>query len=392
MDSNAIWQLIFLGSAAAYWPAGPMLFAGMERLVPDRGKAGIPPVSIIIPARNEERNIPGLLDALVGFDPPPLEIVVVNDRSGDATAELVRLFPRSTETRIRLIESQGPPPGWTGKSYACHLGAGAAKGELLLFLDADVLPSGFPSLLSELYGCYLGALADGGGGALVSVQPFHRMEKPLERFSLFFNLAALAGSRDLSCFGWRQSAGAFGPCMFTGAAVYRATGGHEAIRGEVVDDLALAGLYRKAAYPVRALAGDRRFSFRMYPQGLRQLIEGWTKNMATGAGGAGGPVILLLVLWVTGMVNAVCALVYALAAAGEAWTAAAALVLYLAWAGQIFLVSRKAGSFGPASALLFPLHLLFFTAVFFRSLFSTFVRGSVAWRGRRIPVGRRRRR
>lgn len=228
----------------------------------------------------------------------------------------------------------------------------------LMFLASAAVywPSGFPSLLSELHGRYLAALAAGGSG----VQD--------------------------------GRAGAFGPCMFTGAGVYREMGGHEAIRGDVVDDLALAGLYRKAGYPVRVFLGDRRFSFRMYPGGVRQLIGGWTKNMASGAGGAGGPVILLLVLWVTGMVNAACALVFALAVPWGPWPAAAALLLYFAWAGQLFHVSGKAGNFGPAAALLFPLHLLFFTAVFFRSLFSTFVRGSVGWRGRQIDVGRRLRR
>lgn len=385
MDGYAIWQALFLFSAAAYWPSGVLLFSRMERLVPAGTRASaVPPISVIIPARDEAAALPGLLEALSSLDPPPFEVIVVDDRSADATAELARAGG------ARLVHSDGPPPGWTGKNRACQLGAQAAQGEMLLFLDADVRPGGAAALLSGLYLRWeqlsAGGSAGGTKGALVSVQPFHRMRRPYEKLSLFFNLVAIAGSRDFGVFrkGGRP-AGAFGPCMFTDRESYRACGGHETVRGAVVDDIALARIYREAGFPVRSYIGGSALEFRMYPGGPAQLAEGWTKNMASGAGSAGGAVNLLLVFWVTGMVNAFLLLLSAGRGGAALLTGGAA---FLAWAGQIFFFARRIGSFGPLSALMYPLHLLFFTALFLRSLFLTFVRGSVRWRGREIPIGR----
>ncbi len=396
MENDAIWQVLFFFSAVAYWPAGLLLFSRLETLRPRKGGEVPlpPPVSIIIPARNEERNLSGLLGALESLDPVPLEIIVVDDRSEDRTASVVEeVSGRSGGVAIRLLRSPGAPAGWTGKNFACRTGAVEARGQMLLFLDADVSPVMYPSLLGDLYRRWEEACSDGGReGALVSAQPFHRMERAYERLSLFFNLAALAGSRDFGIFRRRCcSAGAFGPCIFTDLRSYRETGGHEAVAGAIVDDLALAGLYRESGFPVRSFLGDRSISFRMYPDGIGQLVEGWTKNMATGAGSAGGRVLFLMIFWVAGMISAACALVSS-AGSGQPAVAAAAVLLYLAWVVQIRVVSGRTGNFGVTGALLYPVLLLFFTALFFRSLFETFILGSVSWRGRRIPLGKRRKR
>jgi 4,4'-diaponeurosporenoate glycosyltransferase len=377
MELLAIFRSLFLFSALAYWPAGLLLFSRLEKLdspepqKSNKGRAEFPGVSIIIPVRNEAAAIGPLIRALALSDPPPEEIIVVDDRSEDGTADLVR---EAALPLVRLIESDGPSGDWTGKNRACHIGACAASAEFLLFLDADVIPCRDLPLL--LYRRWL----DNGGG-LVSVQPFHRMKKAYEKLSLFFNLVALAGSRDFGIFrGKRDPAGAFGPCLFTSASLYRKAGGHEAIAASVVDDIAMVKNYRRKGFPVRSFTGAGALSFRMYPQGIRQLSEGWTKNMASGAGHAGAAVLILLILWITGMINA-----FLLVLASPGFLSFA---LFIAWAGQIFFIARKAGSFGPLSALLYPLHLLFFVFILFKSMIATHFRGSVTWRGRSIRVGR----
>ena len=107
-------------------------------------RAGMPRVSIIIPARNEAPNLGRLLASLINLDYGSYEVIVVDDDSADATHYIAGEFDAI------LIRSGGPPPGWTGKAYACYLGALAATGDWLLFTDADTEHS--PLSLASIMG------------------------------------------------------------------------------------------------------------------------------------------------------------------------------------------------------------------------------------------------
>ncbi|MEO6121604.1 MAG: glycosyltransferase, partial [Acidimicrobiales bacterium] len=252
---------------------------------------------------------------------------------------------------------------WTGA------GAASADADVLVFLDADTQLD--PGGLSAIVGDHARR------GGLVSVQPFHRTERPYEALSALFNIVPWMGLAAATPTAARRSPpGAFGPCLVTTAEDYRAVGGHEAVRGEVVEDVALAANYRAAGLPVATLAGSGTISFRMYPDGVGQLIEGWTKNIAGGAGASRPAAMALAVLWIAGCISTVTGAAIA--------PGIAAVTVYAAYAAQIAWMLARLGRFPWWTAPAFPVPLAFFLAVFARSLVLTNLRGEVRWRGRTI--------
>lgn len=338
--------------------------------------AARPTVSIVVPARNEERTLPVLLASLQALDPAPHQIIVVDDSSTDATAAVAAAHGA-------LVLAASPPRGWAGKPWACHVGAEAATGTHLLFLDADtwLAPDALARLLAE----------HGARGGLLSVQPHHRTERAYEQLSAFFNVTAMMGTGAFAVAGPPPGVMAFGPCLMTTVADYRAVGGHAAVRGEVIEDVHLARRYRTVGLPVRCLGGGDAVGFRMYPGGPRQLVEGWTKNIASGAGLSPPWALVGTVAWICACVAVALAgvrdaLSWALGDGPAPWVAVAA---WAAVAIELGWMLGRIGTWRVWAAVLFPVPLVAFLAVFFRSLAITLVRGEVTWRSRRLPVGAR---
>ncbi len=335
------------------------------------------PVSVVVPARDEEQSLPGLLDGLRASTLAPAEVLVVDDGSRDRTGEVARA------AGARVLPATEPPPGWTGKAWACQTGADRTTGELLLFLDADTVLA--PDALDGLV-----QLHDEHGG-LVSVQPHHRVGSASEQLSAYFNVVALMSS---DAFTGRPSSRpmAFGPCLLTSRADHALVGGHAAVRGEILDDVRLARAYDRAGLPVTCAVGGRSVWMRSYPGGLRQLLDGWTKNIASGAADAAPGASAATVLWICAhhavAVGALLSLVGA--AVGRDLAAGSAALWAACWvllAAQLRSLLRRAGSFAWWTWLLFPLPLLAFDLVFARSALLTVVRRSVRWRGRPVDVG-----
>ena len=324
-------------------------------------------VTIVIPARNEELSLPNLLADLAVGRPAHSRVVVVDDHSTDRTADLA-----AAHDFVEVVPAPPLPAGWTGKSWACHTGASFATGESLVFLDADVRVR--PGALDAL----LGDLEERGG--LVSVQPWHRTERAYEQLSALFNTIAIMGAATGSP---RRRCGAFGPVLATSIADYERIGGHESVRTEVVEDLAIAARYHEHGLGVHVALGRDEFQFRMYPAGVRQVVEGWTKNFASGASSTGPLRLLAIVVWVTALGSSSVTLIDA--ARGRA-SVGVALVLYTAFAAQLAVLFRRVGRFPITTALAYPGLVVFFVLVFVRSLWRTHVRRSVRWRDRQIEL------
>ena len=352
------------------WATGAWLLWSVARCRPGGGgrAAG---AAVVVPARDEEATLPGLLASLAAQPGPPAEVVVVDDGSTDGTAGVAR------RAGARVVPAGPLPDGWTGKAWACWTGAGATTAATLVFLDADteLEAGGLEAVLAE----------HGRRGGLVSVQPFHVTQRPYERLSAFFNVVAMMGVDAFNPLGRRRPPrGAFGPCLVTARADYEAVGGHQAVRSEVVEDVALAGRYVAAGAPVTCLGGRGTIRFRMYPGGPAQMVEGWSKNFAAGAAATRPVTFLLVSVWLSGCISAAA---YPLGVGGVDRGAAAAL--YAAYAAQLGWMLRRAGRFGGATAAAYPVPLAFFLAVFARSVVLTKVRKQVRWRGRAVPTGRR---
>jgi 4,4'-diaponeurosporenoate glycosyltransferase len=320
-------------------------------------------ISVIVPARDEEAALPALLDGLASQHLVASEIIVVDDGSRDGTAAV------ASTHGVRLLSSDPVPDGWTGKAWALWQGANAARSELLVLLDADVEPT--PALLGSL------ARAHVAHGGLVSVQPFHRMRRWWERASAVFNLVAVmgvgVGSPQRS--ERRRVVAAFGPVVVCRRDLFLAHGDAPRVRSAILDDVELARSVAAADVPVTAYAGGRVVAFRMYDRPGR-LVEGWTKNFASGARAVPPLRLALVIAWVTAC------LVSGGWVLGASLTAA---VFFLAFATQCFVQLRQLGNFGVLSAVLYPLLAVVFVAVFVCSLVVT-LRGEVTWKGRRIRL------
>jgi len=361
--------LVAIGTAAATW-----LIGGLSTPRPARSSASErPAVSVVVPARNESATLPTLFGSLVRLDPGPLEIIVVDDESDDGTADIARAHGA-------VVVTTSPPPGWLGKPWACHVGAEAATGGLLVFLDADtcLAPDALGTLIAE----------HAAHGGLVSVQPYHVTVRPYEELSAYCSAVAMLGSGAFAIAGPSPTAVAFGPCLVTSAGDYERAGGHGAVRAEVLEDIHLARRYQAAGLAVTCLAGGDRIRFRMYPGGLRQLVDGWGKNIAAGASAASPVAVVATVVWVAAhaavAVAAIGGVVGWLAGGGDP-PLVPALCWLLVAVHQRWLLGRI-GSFRWPTAIVFPVPLAAFIVIFARSLFMTGLRRQVTWRGRRIDL------
>lgn len=337
-------------------------------------------VSVVIPARDEADTLPTLLGSLRRLPMLLADIVVVDDGSRDATASV------AASAGAGVADPGAPPPGWTGKAWACHVGARATSGDLLLFLDADTVlaPDALDGLL-ELYDRH---------GGLVSVQPYHGVVRPYEQLSAYFNVMSVMASGAFARRPGKRPM-AFGPCLLTSRAAYAQAGGHATVRGEILDDVELAAAYHRAGLPVRCVIGGQSVRMRSYPGGVRQLADGWTKNFASGASAAPLGATLGAVAWVSAhhavAVGAILALVEAVTGIGATLTHGPAALWALAWVGgswQLRSILRTIGSFRWWSWVLFPVPLLAFDVIFARSAALTVVRRSVRWRGREVDLRR----
>jgi len=333
-------------------------------------------VSIIIPARNEEQNLAILIRSIKRQTLKPVEVIVVDDFSKDATAAVAE-----GEGCVAL-RSANLPEGWAGKPWACWQGAKKAGGNLFVFLDADTFlePDGLSRIVHE-YGEKKG---------LLSVQPFHQMKKGYEKLSAFFNIVAMGGMRAFTIMGDRiKPLGAFGPCMVCSREDYFAVGGHsdERVQGEILESLALGKGFLRANRDVRCYGGKGSISFRMYPAGLPSLIEGFSKGFGTGANALSLGNLLMMVCWIFGCCSVSRHLIQALILGdmGELHWWALLDGLYVL---QIHWMLLRIGSFGFLTALFFQVPLVFFVFVFGWSLIRIFLMKRVPWKGRTVNTSK----
>lgn len=338
------------------WLAGWLLLWRLRPLPAVDGRPTRRPVAVIVPARDEEHSLPHLLGPLVAQLAEGDQLVVVDDHSTDATAHV------ATELGATVVSPPPLPPGWLGKPHACWHGVRQTDASILVFLDADVRPAS--DLLDRL-----AAEVDRYPDSVVSVQPWHHTERPAEQASLLCNVAALMGSGAFTVLGDRvRPSVAFGPVLAVERSRYDAVGGHAdpVIRTMHTEDIGIA----RAVGSARLFTGAPRTSFRMYPDGLRQTVAGWTRSLATGARFTPWWLTLLTLAWIWSL-------------AGGWLTAAAAYPLS---AVQVWVLGRRAGSLHPLTALLYPLAVAVFVVIFVRSALAVLFGRRVRWKQRDVDA------
>jgi chlorobactene glucosyltransferase len=238
-----------------------------------------PLVSIIVPARNEAANLGPLLASLARTTYGRREVIVVDDRSTDGTGDIVRALRERTDGWVKLVDGADLPLGWYGKPWACWQGYRAARGDVLLFTDADTRHE------PDLLGRSIAALEDRKAD-LLTILPEQTLGSFWER-SVMPHMLVMLSSRYRTAHMNRTRnplhVVANGQYIMMPRASYEALGGHERVKHEVVEDLRLAQLTVAEGRKLYVTHAEEFMQTRMY-RSLRGILEGWTKNVAIGAG------------------------------------------------------------------------------------------------------------
>lgn len=326
-------------------------------------------LSVIIPARNEEHNLPKLLESFSASTQQPHEIIVIDDGSTDATAEVARSY------QAKVIQPAPLPADWKGKPWACQEGARQATGDWLLFLDADVWLE--PNALERL------ASLTSDSRHVSSLCPFHQIGSWVEELSAFFNLIMVAGS---NAFGipssTREDSALFGQCLLLSKSTYEQIDGHQRVKDKVLENFHLAQHLKEEGFIPRCFLGKGVLSMRMFSEGLPTLWKSWKKGFTSGATQTSPRILLLISLWLTaGMI-----ILVGLGSLpfGDTSFQVAIAAAYLLFAIQCGWAFRQVGSFSLLNALLFPLSLLFYQVLFFTALIEKKRGIETDWKGRDV--------
>lgn len=337
-------------------------------------------LSIIVPARDEERSIEACVRSLVAQQGVDAEIIVVDDGSTDGTAEILARL-RDEYPTLRVVTGEALPEGWVGKPWACAQGATIARGEWLLFTDADSRHAPLASVstvsfarahradaLSIMTGQELGTLAE------AAILP-----------AILQMIVFASGMLDEINDPLRPDCAlANGQYLLVSRAAYDALGGHAALRAEIVEDLEFARrLKRDGRFRLIVAEGTQLVSVRMY-HSFREIWDGFTKNMYLGARGdvaaiAGG-VAFCAALSIAPPLLALAALRRKEWAAAAEAASATALVVAVAYQGATYVsMPRRLAAFAPFG-------IGMFGAIALNSTRRALSGAGFTWRGRRYPA------
>jgi len=365
-------------------PAGYALFLALlvyryatrrPRLADHPPQTAGPLASVIVPARNEAVNIERCVRSILATEYRPFEVIVVDDRSSDATPEIVERLVRSVEGegRVRLVRGRELPDGWFGKPWAIVQGYRVARGDLLLFTDADtwhhseLLPRTVALLTAERVDLV----------SVVSRQEVVTFWERLVQPHVLLALASRVGDvRRVNRTRIAWDAIASGAYILTTRRAYDAVGTHESVKGSVAEDVALAQAYVRHHLDIFLTHAKQFMSVRMY-RSLAEIVEGWSKNLALGAPLMFPPLPFVrraapYLMWLPALCWVLPPMLWAVY--GWSWAAATTLVALVIW-----IALYRAEGAPVRYALLYPLGAAMVAYIMIRSAW----RGEkVQWRGR----------
>jgi chlorobactene glucosyltransferase len=386
-----VWATIFftLGVITVRWIHSQY---GIDISIPRRSPgpgSEQPLISIIVPARDEARNIRRCITALQSQTYSNLELIVVDDGSTDATPEILKELQAASQNSpqsdssppLTIIAGAELPTGWAGKPHALQQGYQASRGEWLCFIDADTFAS--PDLISSTYQSAINFQAD-----LLTILTYQELGGFWERVILPLVFSALSVGFPAGRVNDPHKADAIanGQFILIRRQVYQVVGEHAAVRDQIAEDKAMAVLVKGAGFHLILGDGRELADTRMYTS-LPEIWEGWVKNIYLGMQdrlwlllfGAviGFAAALALPLWTV--------ISLAWVALGGGWIAALVAAESLALWGYL-LYHRYQANLGMGIsfwyALTLPLGALFFTAMMLTSAYRVFSGKGVKWRGR----------
>jgi len=336
----------------------------------------LPLVSVMIPARNEAAVIGATIKRLLDQNYPNYEILLLDDNSDDGTGQIAR-DAADGDPKLTVVNGQPLPAGWMGKNWACHQMAQQARGEILLFTDADVIWA--PTALGGLVQHMQRTQAD-----LFTVWPTQHTVTGWERLTV--SLMALVILGYLPVIGTHYVpfgifGAANGQCMAWRRHAYKQVGGHATVSDNVLEDVTLARMVKAAGLRLRMTDGNRQVSCRMYTD-WPSVRDGYAKNILAGYGSVPALVaatifhiLVFLVPWlwlIAGLFNP-------------------DLVGWPAWAIALIILGLSIRALTAAythqriaDALLMPLSVILMTRIAFQAIWWHYTQGGPSWKGRVI--------
>lgn len=313
-----------------------------------QNSAALPSVAVIIPCRNEEANIGHLLETLKNLKGIRPEVIVVDDDSLDNTHAVATSTGCAT-----VIKAPPKPEGWVGKSWACWQGAIAAQSKLLLFTDADTRHT--PDSLLKAIQFLIQEKAD-----LISGPPYHLCKNPFERFLGLFHIMPLIASAQLGRPKSRRLY-AIGQYLLIRKEAYFKTGGHEALRNSLVEDMHMARRIMTSGLTYAVYPDTDLYQVQMY-RTLREFMSGWKRLLRLGSKevSLGSFIEVVLIFYLFFQVSFLTLIAF----------------VCLAW------TQRRHGRFYTWGAILAHLSLIVFTVLSVLGAIETIFKRKVTWHGR----------
>lgn len=278
----AVTSLILLLNRRDFTP----LLPGYKKIYDEEA----PLVSILIPARNEETVIERCVKSALNQEYPNLEVLVLDDESTDHTPQILNRIQTSAPKSLQVLKGESKPDGWLGKPWACRQLANQSDGKILIFIDADTWLE--KSMVSRVVRSMGHDVLD-----FLTVWPQQRLVTFWEKTVIplvYYALLTLLPVRyvhkiprwipaKLEPLVRPMFAAACGQCMAFKRSAYDAIEGHQAVKDQVVEDVALAKEIKKRGFKMKMYHGKASISCRMYNSG-KEIREGFSKNFLAGFG------------------------------------------------------------------------------------------------------------
>jgi chlorobactene glucosyltransferase len=351
--------------------------------IPDRE---LPFVSILVPARNEELKIGRCIKSLLDQNYPNFELIVIDDRSTDRTGEIIQSYA-DKDPRIKFVHGKDAPSGWIGKCNALAHAVGYASGDWYVFTDADTYHR--PNSIRDSVSYAIENKVD-----LISFVPFQELGTFWEQIVMHILLSSfLIGDPFHSVNDPRaERAYAYGQYIVCRRSSYLAVGGHQSVRDEIVEDHAIARVFKEKAYKILVADGKPLYSVRMYTD-LESMWQGWTKNLYSLIDSRVFNLVMILAVinWVIYYPWVEVGILGRMLISGESFASMQSLVLMVLL--QFILL---AAWFGKATDhhqgiswrhfFLLPLGGIVVTALYLHAAYLVLTGSQVNWKGRRYTV------
>ncbi|MGH9549609.1 MAG: glycosyltransferase, partial [Terriglobales bacterium] len=346
----------------------------------------LPFVSILVPARNEETKIGRCLDSLLAQDYPNFEIVVIDDRSTDRTGEIIEGYAKR-DSRIKFVKGKDAPDGWIGKCNALAHAVGYASGDYYVFTDADTCH--LTNSIKDSISYAISHKAD-----LVSFVPLQELGSFWERLIMPVLLSSFLIGDPFHTVNDpdAERAYAYGQYILCRRNSYLAIGGHQSVRDEIVEDHAIARVFKEKGFRILVADGKTLYSVRMYTN-LESLWQGWTKNLYSLIDSRIGNLIFILFLinFAALMPFVEAASVAAMWSSGDispyvqvlTQVVVAQLLILMAWFRR---TSDHHAGINWAHFFMIPMGAVALTALYLHAAYLVLSGSQVNWKGRRYTV------